>query len=184
MLLTKSCVSLIGVLLVSFLLPWPSLATEGKAVAKSTSALSLSAIKNGIYRLAAHNGIIKLKNGQAEGDFPGGSIAGGWLCNIEQVALGDVDGDGKGDAVIVIGYNGGGSGYFVNLVAVLNKNGRPVQGASYDLGDRVIVKSLKLHNQRVDLVMLDHDDSDGLASASLKRVFSFRLIKGRWQKVS
>lgn len=182
--MTKTSFYILGLLLFSFLTVCPSLATETKPVVKSDSALSLSSIKNGRYKIESHDGMIMLKNGQAEGDFPGGAMAGGWLCKIEQVALGDIDGDGKGDAVIVIGYNGGGSGYFVNLVAVLNKNGRPVQGASYDLGDRVIVKDLKLSKQRVTLVMLDHGDSDGLATASLKKVLSFRLNKGRWQKVS
>ncbi|MFA7340473.1 MAG: hypothetical protein WC028_27065 [Candidatus Obscuribacterales bacterium] len=181
MIFTRSCVSMAAVLLLLFLPVCPSLATEDKPVAKSASALSLSTIKNGTYKVESHSGMIKLKNGEAEGDFPGGAIAGGWLCKIEQVALGDVDGDGKGDAVIVIGYNGGGSGYFVNLVAVLNKNGHPVQGASYDLGDRVIVKDLRLSKQRVTLVMLDHGDSDGLASASLKKSLSFRLVEKRWQ---
>jgi hypothetical protein len=182
--MTKTSFSLVVLLLFSFLPVCPSLATESKPVVKSESALSLSSIKNGTYKNEGHIGIIKLKNGYAEGDFPGSSIAGGWLCKIEKVVLGDIDGDGKGDAVIVIGYNGGGSGYFVNLVAVLNKNGRPVQGASYDLGDRVIVKDLKLSKQRVTLVMLDHGDSDGLATVSVKKNLSFRLVKGRWRKVS
>ncbi len=184
MIMTKICLSIAGLLLFSFLTVCPSLATETKPVVKSESALSLSFVKNGRYKIESHSGMIKLKNGEAEGDFPGGAIAGGWLCKIEQVALGDIDGDGKGDAVIVIGYNGGGSGYFVNLVAVLNKNGHPVQGAGYDLGDRVIVKDLKLSKQRVTLVMLDHGDSDGLATASLRKNLSLRFIKGRWQKVT
>lgn len=146
------------------------------------SALTLSAVRNCRYKCDQHDGTIKLKDGKAEGKFAGSTIFG-WQCQVEKVALGDLDGDGNGDAVMAIGYNGGGSGYFVDLVAMMNKSGQPSQGATLSLGDRVIVKSLKLAGGKVTLTMMEHGPGDSMADTSIRTVQTFKLNKASWQKV-
>lgn len=47
----------------------------------------------------------------------------------EPVVFGDLDYDGAQDAVFVLAENTGGTGTFVSLVAVLNRNGKPFQAA-------------------------------------------------------
>lgn len=157
-----------------------------RAAEKICNALPLStkALMNGTYVCPDHKGPIKLKNGQAAGKFPEDPSFGGWMCQIDKIGLGDINGDGVGDAAVILGYNGGGSGYFVHLVAMINKSGRAAQGDSYDLGDRVEVKDVKIANQKVTVTMMDHAPDEGLAMASLKKVLTFQLNKGRWQKIS
>ncbi len=150
--------------------------------AKGATALTLSAIKNCTYKYEGHDGFIRLKNGRAAGKFPGSTIFG-WSCQIEELALGDLDDDGNADGVMAIGYNGGGSGYFVNLVAMINKRGKAVQGDSYDLGDRVEIKNIKIDQGKVTVMFMDHAPNEGLASASVRKVICLRLNKkGKWQK--
>lgn len=146
----------------------------------SASALSLSSVKNASFTCEGHDGVIKLKNGKAEGKFPGSSTFG-WMCVVERIALGDLNGDGIGDAAAVIGYNGGGSGYFEYLVAIVNKNGKPVQASNYELGDRVVIKDLRFDKDKVSLVLMDHGPSDSLADTSIKKNLSFRFKRGHWK---
>lgn len=75
-------------------------------------------------------------------------------------ALGDIDRDGAIDGVIVLESDPGGSGVFFDLVAVLNRAGRPLTLAPVPLGDRVQVNdvSIRAGVVRVDLVKQGPDD--------------------------
>jgi hypothetical protein len=156
------------------------LCNQHAALSKTTgshSNLSTSTLNNTAYMLQdCYEKPIRLKNGGANGK-------GNWFCQLEQSALGDLNGDGKGDGVVVLGFSGGGSGYFVRLVAMLNENGRPVQAAVRALGDRVEVKKLSIKNQTVQLVMMDHGPNDGLAQVSVKKTITLRLKNKAWQVI-
>ena len=53
---------------------------------------------------------------------------------MDLVAFGDLDGDGIWDAAVVLEANGGGSGTFRSLEAVVNEDGAPVHVASRPAG--------------------------------------------------
>ena len=78
----------------------------------------------------------------------------------DMVALGDLDGDGRADAAVVLISQPGGSGTFFDLVAVLDKQGEAVPVASEFLGDRIELKSLRIEDGEivVDMVTQGPDD--------------------------
>lgn len=59
-------------------------------------------------------------------------------------AYGDVDGDAWTDGVVILVLDGGGSGRFVYLAVVLNRNNRPQPLSAVLIGDRVPVRELRV----------------------------------------
>jgi hypothetical protein len=161
---------------------------------KTVEAKSLTEkqVKNGTYTLEGD--IAKLKDGsctekikltkeQLKGCAPGEIPC--WTADIENIALGELNRDGKGDAAIVISYWGGGTGRFKYLIAVENVNGKPIQKAIYDLGDRVIAKDIKINSDGIiTLQMMLHGPNEGLATASLPAKWQFKLRGGKLEKTS
>ena len=84
-----------------------------------------------------------------------------WSVRLgEMMAFGDLNGDGLGDAVATIAENYGGTGVFVNLVALLNENGLPRHVASYFIDDRPILNSLIVQEEVVHLAATIHGPND------------------------
>ena len=125
--------------------------------------LTLEELRNAAYHvplLDPADPAIRLQDGQAAlfyEDVPAGGI---WLG--DQMAFGDLDGDHIADAAVIVFYNGGGSGTFISLVAVLDRDGAPVQWAHDLLGDRVAVQSVTISHGEIVLDMLTHSPEDAL----------------------
>lgn len=125
--------------------------------------LTLEQLRNAAYHvplLAPTEPAIQLQDGQAAlfyGDAPAGGI---WLG--DQVAFGDLDGDHITDAAVIVFYNGGGSGTFISLVTVLDRDGAPMQGPHYLLGDRVVVQNVTISHGEIVVDMLTHGPEDAL----------------------
>lgn len=84
-----------------------------------------------------------------------------WSVRLgEMMAFGDLNGDGLGDAVATIAENYGGTGVFVNLVALLNENGLPRHVASYFIDDRPILETLTLQDGTIRLAATIHGPND------------------------
>lgn len=153
---------------------------SGELPSKGPSTASLL---NGTYSLPEFmDKPIRLRKGRAEGT--GSEFPYGWECRLEKSALGDLNSDGNPDAAVVLGFNGGGSGYFVRLIAMLNKNGQLKQSAIRELGDRVGVTGMRIQNQALTLVMNDHSIEDSNADLSLERTLVLKLNAGKWKLVS
>ena len=60
---------------------------------------------------------------------------------LDIVLYGDINQDGLEDAVVFLITQNGGTGHFIEMAAVLNLNGNPVNISTQYLGDRVIVES-------------------------------------------
>mgnify|MGYP000616253813 CR=1 FL=1 len=73
---------------------------------------------------------------------------------------GDLDGDGTPDAVGLLAVNGGGSGVFMFAVAMLDRDGQPVQAGYEFLGDRVSVNRFIISNGRITVDMVTHGPND------------------------
>ena len=76
-------------------------------------------------------------------------------------AYGHINTDNSSDAVVVLVTNTGGSGNFYDMVALANHNGTPIQVAEVHLGDRQIVNSITINDDRtITLDFVTHDDDD------------------------
>lgn len=95
-------------------------------------------------------------------------------------AFGDVDGDGSVDAVLVLLAEGGGSGTFTYLAAVLNRAGGPRVPDALFLGDRIRVESLEIGNQLIRLTILDRRPDESLSDPpTVRKSLYFRLAGGK-----
>ncbi len=97
----------------------------------------------------------------------------------DTVAFGDLNGDGIADAAVIVYISGGGSGTFIHLVAVLDRDGQPAQAALAFLGDRVPVRSLAVTGGNVVAETVVHRPSDGLCCPSLQITRAFTLQGNR-----
>lgn len=60
---------------------------------------------------------------------------------LDTILYGDINQDGLEDTVVFLSTQNGGTGHFIEMAAVLNLNGNPVNISTQYLGDRVIVES-------------------------------------------
>jgi hypothetical protein len=89
-------------------------------------SLTPDMLRNGTYHTPFYDRIVTLVNGSySEGS--GSNIFSVQMLDI--YAFGDLDGDGKDDAAILLAENGGGSGTFVSLIAILDQGGTPHQAS-------------------------------------------------------
>ena len=94
------------------------------------------------------------------------------------VAFGDLDGDDVADAAVVAFVNTGGSGTFIHLLAMRDREGTPVQAGRHFLGDRVHVKSIAISGGHIFVTMDAHGPGDGLCCPSIATSRAFTL-RGR-----
>jgi len=152
------------------------------AASMATQRLTLEQLRNAEYQLpllgeddtaiqlADGEGSIAYGEGATERDYAG--------IDGDAVAFGDLDGDGIADAAVVLFTSGGGSGTFKYLVAVLDRDGEPVQAARAYLGDRVPVRSLTIAGGRVVAETVTHRAGDGLCCPTLEVTRDFALRGG------
>ena len=94
----------------------------------------------------------------------------------EVVAFGDLNGDGKKDAAVIINENTGGTGQIRILAVVINQNGKPYNIASQKLGDRISINSININSEVVTV--------DFYPWQSEERVITkFRLIENQLEQI-
>jgi uncharacterized membrane protein len=99
-------------------------------------------------------------------------------------AAGDLNGDGQGDAAVVLITDPGGSGEFCDLAAVLNVDGEPRNVASHPLGDRVRLDSIAVVAGQVNLTMVTHGPNDPMCCPTLAVTATYELRQGALAEVS
>lgn len=90
--------------------------------------------------------------------------------NMHSVVFGDLDFDGKQEAVAIVIFTSGGSGLFYDIIVFRNQEGRPQHLASLGLGDRIGVHDVVIEpggNILLDLTI--HREGDA-AALPTKRV--------------
>lgn len=92
-----------------------------------------------------------------------------------QTLGGDLDGDGRGDGVVFLAANYGGTGTFVSVLPVLNRQGRAVPGKQAALGDRVHLRAVSLVADTLVVELLAHSPADPMCCPSDTVVQRFRL---------
>jgi basic membrane protein A len=125
------------------------------------SRLALSILGNTTYPSDwTADGTATLSNGEYREPAAPGSATETVVQLSNSVAFGDLDGDGRADAVVVLITDPGGSGTFYDLVSVLEKQGEPVPVASTFLGDRIELESLRIENGQVIVDMVTQGPED------------------------
>ncbi len=144
-----------------------------------TQRLTLDQLRNAQYHLPLlgdENTPIQFTDGAGQIAFGEGAterVSAG-IVN-DTVAFGDLNGDGFADAAVVVFISGGGSGTFIHLVAVLDRDGQPAQADLAFLGDRVPVRSLAIAGGNVVAETVVHRPSDGLCCPTLEITRTFGL---------
>ena len=151
---------------------------EAPARAAGATRLTLEQLRNAEYRLPLlgdEDLPIQFTDGEGQiGETRYDRVYAGLVDDT--VAFGDLDGDGNADAVIVVYISGGGSGTFIHLVAMLDRDGAPQPAAWVYLGDRTPVLSLTITSGQIVAQTVTHRPSDGLCCPTLRmtRVFALR----------
>ena len=140
----------------------------------------ISALANAEYS-GIYDQPVKLTDGRFEGQpFDSGSASRPTVSLVrEQIALGDLDGDGEEDAAALLVESSGGSGSFVYLAAISFAGGEPRNLATTLIGDRVQVRGLSYENQTLKLDMVVAGEEDAAASPTTKVRKTFRLSDGK-----
>ena len=98
-------------------------------------------------------------------------------------AIGDLDGDGSPDAAVVLSWNGGGSGTFYELFAVLNEAAglRPLDGLQ--LGDRIDLKQIAVQEGRIRIGFIGAGPDDAACCPSQRFDKAFAIEAGKLVEV-
>ncbi len=143
---------------------------------EAPAALTLEQLKNAEYESEwPTSGKATLTDGRYFEAYEPGSASGVTLTLSEQLALGDLNGDGMDDAVVILYASGSGSGTFRYLTAVLNERGQPRHVASVFLGDRVRIEALDILYGRIIVQMIAHGPDDGLCCPTQEVTRAFQL---------
>jgi peptidoglycan/xylan/chitin deacetylase (PgdA/CDA1 family) len=125
--------------------------------------VSSLAIDAPVGRIQLHDGHAELGDGGASKDRY--SLSGVF-------AEGDINGDGRPDAAVVLVDDSAGSGVFFSLVAVVNSaNGLQAQ-KPFDLGDRIVVQQMGIERGTIHLTMLDRSSNAASFEVDQQRMMS------------
>ncbi len=148
---------------------WPIM-PAGTAMAAMTAKAAIEArltpqmLQNATYPSEwTASGSAQLTGGQYEEEIAPGSASKIQIQMLDTMAYGDLDGDGFADAAVILVTNGGGSGSFYELFAVLDRQGQPAPVASAMLGDRIQVNSLMVQPGQIVVDMLTQGPGDAMA---------------------
>jgi hypothetical protein len=127
------------------------------------AALSWPALRNATYPTSLAQRVVTLRDGLFEAPAAPGSAALLLVRLVDLAAFGDLDADGRPDAAVVLVTSGGGSGVFIDLVAVHNEGGAPQPVARVQLGDRVLVRELAIEDRTIVVRMRARGAADPFA---------------------
>ena len=113
-------------------------------------------------------------------DFPEGVFL--WSAsldkNVNSFTVGDFNNDGLEDVAHIVGYTGGGSGYFYNLSIFINEKGKLKYLTQKEMGDRVFIKGVKYNSGLFTVDMItqgEGDDFKGYCCANVPATIEYKL---------
>ena len=139
-----------------------SVAIVGPSLVKAEPApLSWQALRNTTYPTSL--GSVALKDGVFEAPAAPGSASKILVRLVDLAAFGAIDGDDYPDAAVLLIASGGGTGTFIDLVAVMNEQGTPRPVARVLLGDRVLVREVRIESGQIFVRLRTRVPADPLA---------------------
>ena len=142
--------------------------------------LTLDQLRNASYQ-GIYDAPVKLTDGKYEGPpfQTGGASRSRVILVDELVARGDLDGDGRDEAVVLLAENSGASGTRNYLAVVAGRNGKPVNVATQLLGDRVQLRALRMENGRLVADTVAHGPAEALCCPTQKVRRTFMLDRNQ-----
>lgn len=138
--------------------------------------ITLEQLRNAEYPSQwTRSGKAHLVNGQYREPAAPGAATEVVVSATNYYALGDLNGDGSEDAVIILESDPGGSGVFFDLVPVMNEQGSPKALTPLPLGDRVDISEVSVSNREVNLRLLKHGPDDPQCCPTLDVTLHYRL---------
>lgn len=155
----------------------PQLPTLTIATPTSESPiLTLDSLKNGTYFVPFYQKTVTL----VDGKYDSGMVNDPLIVNmLPQVAFGDLNGDGTQDAAILLAENGGGSGVFISVGAVLDQSGTLVQVKNFaSIDDRPAIESLAIKDGKIMLAAKIHVPNDPMTTPTLETSLTYAVSGG------
>lgn len=111
-------------------------------------------LENGLYKFPSPHG--EAETEEEETEF--------WSISLdkEYIAIGDLNGDKKGDAAAILCSWTGGTGQFYDLAVLLNKKGEPAFITHIHLGDRIGITHFEIRDNKILLDLVVQGPSDPL----------------------
>lgn len=144
-------------------------------------ALTADQLKNASYQLVFQDShkTVQLTNGIYQNGSDPASPDYADVTLTEQMAFGDLNGDGIGDAAVLLAENYGGTGVFVSVIAMINQNGKPAQAAAEMLDDRPMINSISIKDGQIFLDAVTHGPNDPGCCAAQPVKQTYRFVGGK-----
>lgn len=149
--------------------------TEPAITSAPAEELTLADFNNGEIYCPEAQKAVQLSDGKYEG---GSGVDYLYAQLMPQAAFGDINGDGKEDAVLLLAENMGGSGTFVSLIAMVASDSGFTQAPAVLVDDRPLINTLMLDGNMIVLDASIHGVNDPAASPSMKVVEQYRILQG------
>lgn len=135
--------------------------------------LDEATLKNAEYEVPGL-GLIRLGDGRYERRFGEGATQ---VTRVTYLlgANGHLDGDGVEDAAVALAVDSGGSGTFVYLMAMHNRNGMAQHIGARFLGDRVRVQSMSIESGEITALLRTFAQTDPLCCPTLDVTRRYRV---------
>lgn len=151
------------------------------ATPSAPAELPLDVLKNLAYKGVSEDGnALQLTSGRWKGEPPDPESAAAPTLDLsgDVVARGDLDGDGRAEAVVILDSWTGGSGVFSYMAVVSGTTGQAVNIATELLGDRVQVRDLGIEDGKILVDLRGHgpDDPSCCPSMSMRQTWQ---LEGR-----
>jgi len=149
----------------------------------SQQGLTLEQLRNASYQ-GIYDAPAKLTDGKYVGTpFQPGAASRPQVTLVGKlVARGDLDGDGRDEAVVLLAESSGASGTRDYLAVVADRGGKAVNLATQLLGDRVQLRAMRIEDGELVVDTVAHGPGEPLCCPTQKVRFVFKLAGDRlWE---
>jgi len=141
-------------------------------------SLTITALENSVYTL--NKTVIKLDNGKyikTSRTNDNSQPPYDYMVELITAAFGDLNNDGISDAAVVLTWDGGGSGTFYYLAAVVNQDGKPLNVSTVHLGDSIGIESMNISSGKITLDLLTHSFGDPMCCPTRKSHYEYEMVQ-------
>lgn len=148
--------------------------TAAPIITPEKSGLTLEKINGMAFYGPYYEKTVQLSNGMYSSTDPNDPYI---MILQPQIALEDLNGDNIKDAVVLLTENGGGTGWFVSLAAIVSKDGEFIQIGQQPVDDRPLIQSLEIVNGEIVLKAVVHRATDVMVEPTLEVIQRYRVVE-------